>query len=185
MRGTGGAYVLRVWSTFAQEACRLGLERYWKLQRVREASEEFLRLMTIEACSREGYALRNMVSNWNGSVLSDVMRQYQASPEWASYERSLLRVAKVQSKAQEVRQPEKLKNTSQDTAERRRAAIDSYIEEVLDKTGKRINRTDIWRKLGYKSRSPLEAWERCDPKRPNKSADERITRLLKEKPHLK
>ena len=67
----------------------------------------------------------------------------------------------------------------------RRAMVDAYISEVFAKTGKRITRTDIWQTANYKSRTEFERWERNDPKRPNKSADENFNRILREKPHLK
>jgi len=67
----------------------------------------------------------------------------------------------------------------------RRAAVDAYIDEVFNRTGKRITRTDIWKKAGYKSRTEFERWERNDPNRPNKAAHENFTRILSEKPHLK
>jgi len=66
----------------------------------------------------------------------------------------------------------------------RRKAVDAYIKEVLEKTGKRITRADIWKSARYKSRTEFERWQRNDPKA-TKSANERFTRLLKEKPHLK
>lgn len=66
----------------------------------------------------------------------------------------------------------------------RRAIVDAYIEEVLTKTSKRITRTDIWKKVGYKTRTEFERWERNDPKA-TKTADERFTKILTEKPHLK
>lgn len=67
----------------------------------------------------------------------------------------------------------------------RREAVNAYIDEVLKKTGKRITRTEIWKKAGYKSRTEFERWERDDRKNVNKTANERFTRLLSEKPHLK
>jgi hypothetical protein len=67
----------------------------------------------------------------------------------------------------------------------RRTAVEAYIAEVLRETGKRITRKDIWRRAGYKSRTEFERWERSDPKRRNKSADERFTLILQDKPHLK
>jgi len=67
----------------------------------------------------------------------------------------------------------------------RRKAVDTYIEEVFSRTGKRITRTDIWKSARYKSRTEFERWERNDPKNPNKSAHERFTRILIDKPHLK
>jgi hypothetical protein len=67
----------------------------------------------------------------------------------------------------------------------RRAMVKAYIEEVRTKTGKRITKKDIWSKAGYKSRAEFERWERQDPKRPNKAANDTFTRILREKPHLK
>jgi hypothetical protein len=66
----------------------------------------------------------------------------------------------------------------------RRTAVDAYIEEVFCATGKRITRTDIWKSARYKSRTEFERWERFD-KRATKTADQRFTRILSEKPHLK
>ena len=62
--------------------------------------------------------------------------------------------------------------------------MDAYIEEVFLKTGKRITRTDIWKSARYKDRTDFERWQRDDP-RSTKAANERFTRLLNEKPHLK
>jgi hypothetical protein len=76
-------------------------------------------------------------------------------------------------------------NAQKRCAEQRRTAIDAYIAEVREKTGKRITRSDIWRKVGYRSRTVFECWQRCDPKRPNKVAAERFSAILREKPHLK
>jgi len=67
----------------------------------------------------------------------------------------------------------------------RRLAVDAYIEEVFNRTGKRITRTDIWKSARYKSRTEFERWERNDPKNPNRTAHQRFTRILTEKPHLK
>jgi len=69
--------------------------------------------------------------------------------------------------------------------EDRHKMVDAYIAEVLDKTGKRITRTAIWRKAGYKSRTEFERWQRQDPKRLNPSAADAFNRVLREKPHLK
>ena len=67
----------------------------------------------------------------------------------------------------------------------RRAAVDAYIEEVFSRTGKRITKTDIWKSARYKSRTEFERWERNDLEHPNKTANQRFTRILTEKPHLK
>lgn len=67
----------------------------------------------------------------------------------------------------------------------RRKAVDAYIDEVFSRTGKRITRTAIWKLARYQSRTEFERWERNDTKNPNKTAHERFTRILIEKPHLK
>jgi hypothetical protein len=70
------------------------------------------------------------------------------------------------------------------TAAERRMAVQAYIVEVFEKTEKRITRTDIWKSARYKTRTEFERWQRNDPKA-TRSANERFTRLLMEKPHLK
>jgi hypothetical protein len=70
------------------------------------------------------------------------------------------------------------------SAAERRKAVQAYIDEVLEKTGKRITKTDFWKSARYKTRTDFERWQRKDPKA-TKAANERFTRLLKEKPHLK
>jgi hypothetical protein len=69
-------------------------------------------------------------------------------------------------------------------AAQRRRAVDDYIAEVLEKTGKRITRTDFWKAARYRTRTEFERWQRNDP-RTTRTANERFTRLLQEKPHLK
>jgi hypothetical protein len=76
-------------------------------------------------------------------------------------------------------------STAENGGTDRRAAVDAYIEEVFKRTGKRITRTDIWKSARYKSRTEFERWERNDLDHPNKTAHERFTRILAEKPHLK
>jgi hypothetical protein len=67
----------------------------------------------------------------------------------------------------------------------RRSAVDAYIQEVLEKTGRKITRADFWRAAGYKTRTEFERWQRCDPKHKNEAADKAFTRILTKKPHLK
>lgn len=67
----------------------------------------------------------------------------------------------------------------------RRAAVNAYIEEVFSRTGKRITKTDIWKSARYKSRTEFERWERNDLEHPNRTANQRFSRILTEKPHLK
>jgi hypothetical protein len=59
----------------------------------------------------------------------------------------------------------------------RRAAVDSYIQGVLQQTGQKITRTDIWKSAGYKTRTEFERWQRGDS-RTTKAAHRNFTRIL-------
>lgn len=65
-----------------------------------------------------------------------------------------------------------------------REMVNEYIDEVYQKTGKRLLKKNIWQMARYKTRSEFERWEREDP-RATRTARERFTRILTEKPHLK
>jgi hypothetical protein len=71
----------------------------------------------------------------------------------------------------------------------RRAAVDAYIEEVFKATGRRITRTEIWKKAGDKSRTEFERWESLwyekKHRKPNGAANRRFTQILTNKPHIK
>jgi len=182
-------YILRVFVAFTEGARKLGLDGIWNVEQVREHAEEFLRRFTIEAYFSDGHdkaggKLPEMTSNWGG-ILPRVMQEYRKSAEWSRYQRNLLAVAKAQSKPTWNKNEQPLDSTPQRCAEERRARVDAYIDEIFQKTGKRINRTSIWKAARYTRRTEFERWERCDPKRTNKTADEVFTRILKEKPHLK
>ena len=73
---------------------------------------------------------------------------------------------------------------SPDSISERRQAVDAYIEEVREATGKRITRKDFWREAGYKAPSDFERWQRNDPKT-TKAAERNFDRVLRDKPHLK
>jgi hypothetical protein len=90
-----------------------------------------------------------------------------------------------QTKRQERRVPATAAGLSwESTAEERRAAVNAYLQEVLDKTGEKLTRKAIWTKAGYKNRSEFERWERADS-RATKTAHDNIVRVLTQKPHLK
>jgi hypothetical protein len=65
-------------------------------------------------------------------------------------------------------------------AARRRAAVDTYLEHASRIEGKRVTRTDFWKRAGYKSRTEFERWQRDDPKA-TKSAARNFERQLREK----
>src|SRR3984885_16086353 len=70
------------------------------------------------------------------------------------------------------------------TAEERKAAVDAYIQEVWERTNKKITRKSIWLKARYESPTEFERWQRKDP-RTTRNVHERFVRILIEKPHLK
>jgi hypothetical protein len=59
----------------------------------------------------------------------------------------------------------------------RRALVEAYIESKSRETGKRVTRTEIWKKAGYHNRTEFERWQRNDP-RTTKIAHERFMQLL-------
>ena len=176
-------YVLRVFLAFAQAACKLGITRKWGVEKIRSDAYYFLNNFWSEAYEefRNRLAIRQPCyrPSW-----SDLEWEFGRSEEWRQFEEELLAVAKAQSDPP-VDPPENLKADVQTCGERRRAAVGAYIAEVLQTTGKRIFFKDIWEKAGYKTRTEFERWKRCDPKHPNQAADKAITRVLREKPHLK
>ncbi len=66
-----------------------------------------------------------------------------------------------------------------------KAAVDEYIAEVFEKTGKKITKKDIWVLAGYGTRTEFERWQRNDRKRRNPSAASKFSKIISEKPHLK
>jgi hypothetical protein len=178
-------YILRVFLAFVKQACKLD-STAWSVDRIRREAEEFLRIFTIEAYyeqgyNRNGHRLSEMISNWTGNILPEVEREFRQSAEWRKYERQLLRAAKAPTHATRPTSP----SNDITITTNRRAAVDAYIDEVHRKQGRRITRTDSWKEARYKSRTEFERWERNDSKNPNRTAHERFTRILTEKPHLK
>ncbi len=143
-------YILRVFLVFAQEACKLGSQRSWTVDRIRSAADEFLRSFTIEAYydkghDKSGRELREMVSHWNGSILPKVQREFEKSPEWHQFEQELLAVAEQQTRGspQSSGKPGPLK-----------------LERLQDKRGKKpaqqiIDRDRDMARLAFEGRPPL------------------------------
>jgi hypothetical protein len=80
-------YILRGFIVFVREAGELGRQRLWAAARVESESREFLRGCTILVRREEGYdgsrnRLGEMVSHWDGTILPDVQRGFEQSPEW-------------------------------------------------------------------------------------------------------
>lgn len=92
-------YVLRVFLTFAEQACDLGRAGRWGVPRAREESEEFLRIFTIRAFSQDGEDLdgRRLTSDpicqHSGEILPDVMRRFRNRNQWLRYQAQLVGLA--------------------------------------------------------------------------------------------
>ena len=87
------SYVLTTFLAFAEEAWRLQL---WPADKMRENCQEFLRLLTIEAYFQKGKAagLRDMISNWNGSILWEFQQEIEKTAQWRKFENILLKLAR-------------------------------------------------------------------------------------------
>jgi lambda repressor-like predicted transcriptional regulator len=81
-------YLLTIFLTFAKEAASF---RLWP-----ENCQDFLRLLTIEVYFQKGKAagLRDMISDWNGSILWEFQQELEKTPQWRSFENILLKLAK-------------------------------------------------------------------------------------------
>lgn len=91
-------YILRVFLAFVNEARNL---RLWPLDQMDSECRDFLRLLTIDARSEKGYdakgrSLRDLTSNWDGSILPEVAREFEKTPEWKKYQDALLEMAPTQ-----------------------------------------------------------------------------------------
>lgn len=70
-------------------------------------------------------------------------------------------------------------------AQQRKKDVESYCEAVTKKRGRKFTKTQFWKSAGYKTRTEFEKWERNDPKKVNKTAIKRFTKILSEKPDLR
>ena len=91
-------YILRTLLVFAKEAQGL---RLWSVEELDSQCREFLRLLTIDAYYEMGYDQRGrrlsvMTSHLNGSILSEVQREFEKTPEWKEYQDALLAMAESQ-----------------------------------------------------------------------------------------
>jgi hypothetical protein len=99
-------YIRRVFLAFAREALKLGDHGRWTVNQIRAESVEFLRRFSIEAYYERGFEksgrpLSEMTSHYDGSLLPEVKRTFQESPEWQEFETALLAVAEQQAAAEQ------------------------------------------------------------------------------------
>ncbi len=83
--------IMRIFLAFAKEVCALRKQRGWTIERVERESNEFRRKLTITVVFDKFPDLdQHWISNWNGSINSDVERRFRESVEWKEYEELLL-----------------------------------------------------------------------------------------------
>jgi hypothetical protein len=103
--------IMWIFLTFAGELCAVRSENGWTLERVQREAEEFLRRVTITIVFAKFPGCdRHWISNWNGSIETNMERRLKGSPEWAQYEELLL--ADIETKATSSRSPGKTRSTS-------------------------------------------------------------------------
>jgi hypothetical protein len=103
------------------------------------------------------------------NVLVDAVLEY-----WRDYRLLFLLQAKEEQEA-----------VTSMSASDRRAVVDKYIDDVYRLTGKRVTRTQIWKKAGYTTRTEFERWQRQDPRATSAAHDKFMKLLLQERPDLK
>jgi hypothetical protein len=167
-------YILRVSLAFAYESCELGLQGVWTVDRIRSEVSDFLRKFTIEAHSekghdKSGHPLREMVSNWDGSLLPKVHREFQKSAEWHQFEKKLLSVAQRQAEAPRAVTGGKSADAALTIGTDRRAIVEAFLLNSKQETPLKVTKTHIWRAVGHKSPRQFQYWQAGQDRLPGKS----------------
>jgi len=84
-------WILSIFLVYARQAIHLGAQDVWDLEEVRTQALEGLRLIMIAVVHTVG--LGYWIDNWGGHIKSDVMRKFEAAPEWEQFEDELLALA--------------------------------------------------------------------------------------------
>lgn len=96
-------YILRQFSVFVREACKLGHKGIWHVDQIEKEALEFLRLSTIHATYSKGYDKsgrtfgQDWTDNWGGHIQPEIKRHFEASGEWQQFKDALLQVADSQA----------------------------------------------------------------------------------------
>jgi len=90
-------YILRQFLVFVREVSKLGKAGIWPVDRVEGDALEFLRHATIDAVySKRPWLGDRWISRMSGQLTSEILRQFEKSPEWHQYRDMLLDVAEAQ-----------------------------------------------------------------------------------------
>ncbi len=165
-------------AAFGRQACEAGRAGTWTGEDIRREVDEFVQRAVL-------YAAHELLPAAVGGdtdipLWYEVKEELRRSEEWTTHLQERTQVARGQFAPDDRPRT----SISLDSQEGRKAAVDAYIQEVLDETGLKITRKDIWEKVGYADASEFERWQRCD-KRASRTAHERFTAVLREKPHLR
>jgi hypothetical protein len=155
-------FVLMPFVVFAEESSRLGL---WYADEMDRKCREFLRLLTIDAYYQKGKAagLRDMISNWDGSILWGAQQEIEKTSQWRKYENIRLKFA-VKDRSgtrstgiiQGQSEPSKQNQVTEPRSGRLRATVNSPIaarkmETYLNAKG--IGQTDFAATVGTTDRT--------------------------------
>jgi len=100
-QGAFYSYILSVFLAFAREACKLGDEGLWGVDRISSKADEFLQTVAVEAYyekghDRNGQRFPEITDHFTGGLLPEVTQALKDSDEWRQFETDLLAVAKKQ-----------------------------------------------------------------------------------------
>ncbi len=162
-------YILRVFVAFTREACDLGNQRTWRVDRVRSEAEGFLRRFISQAYSEDG-------RDRFGKQFPEGLRvqSFRKTPKWHEFESQLLAVAERQSG---IEVGPSLNNTGS-----RRAMVDAFILKCKQETSRNVTRGHIWRLAGHQGPRQFQFWQASDPKATTQD-DQNFRRILAMTPH--
>ncbi len=95
-------FILQVFLVFAREACKVGSQGLWTVERIRLEAEEYLRKFVLKAYSDEGYDKQGRkleeMTDYYGSIQEGVWWAFKESAEYRQFEQELLAVAEQQAR---------------------------------------------------------------------------------------
>ena len=185
LQGLALEFMKAVVGAFAEQACEAVRHGTWNGEELRRQVDEFEQ--------QTAHYLKELLADPSETDLDtpwwyEIREQLRQSDKWMAHLEERAQVAKVHLVTETVATPvdldtPDLDTPDLDTPDGRREAINSYIQQVLAETGKKISRKDIWQHLRYTHATEFERWQRCD-KNATKTISERMMNLLKDKPHL-
>jgi hypothetical protein len=126
-------YFVTVTCAFGHEACLVAMHSApgvtpWGADRVRSEVRDFLKSLLLEALTRWDFQMvRSMISN--GQVAPIALLRFEATPEWRKYERELVSLSSVQSRA--VNSPTLSLADRLDTCKARRDMTDEQVWHAI------------------------------------------------------